>query len=130
MSFSHNRAEIIGRVGRDASMRYTAEGQAVTTFSVATDRPAKAGAKAEPDWHSVVCWLKLAEFAASYVTKGRLVFVAGRIAYRSWEGRDGVKRKGTEIVASELILLDRKPDTETPVAEPLVEPELDSDVPF
>ena len=94
MSFSLNRAELIGRLGRAPEMRYTAEGQAVTKFSLATDRPAKAGTKAETDWHQITCWGKLAEFANAYLTKGRLVFVAGRIAYRTWEGRDGVKRHG------------------------------------
>ena len=128
--YSLNRVELIGRIGRNPEMRYTAEGQAVARFSLATDRPSRAGAKAEVDWHQITCWGKLGEFSNSYVTKGRLVFVAGRIAYRSWEGRDGVKRTGTEIVVSELILLDRKPDTEAPAAEVPAEEELDNDVPF
>lgn len=125
MSFSLNRAELIGRLGRAPEMRFTQEGQAVTKFSLATDRPAKAGTKPETDWHQITCWGKLAEVANSYLTKGRLVFVAGRIAYRSWEGRDGTKRQGTEIIASELILLDRKPESEAPV-----EDEAGDDVPF
>ena len=128
--YSLNRVELIGRIGRNPEMRYTADGQAVTRFSLATDRPTRAGAKSEVDWHKITAWGKLGEFSNTYVTKGRLVFVAGRIAYRSWEGRDGVKRQGTEIVASELILLDRKPDAETPVADTPAEGELDNDVPF
>ncbi len=128
--YSLNRVELIGRIGRNPEMRYTAEGQAVTRLSLATDRPTRAGTRAEVDWHQITCWGKLGEFSNTYVTKGRLVFVAGRIAYRSWEGRDGVKRTGTEIVVSELILLDRKPDAEAPVAEVPAEEELDNDVPF
>ncbi len=128
--YSLNRVELIGRIGRNPEMRYTAEGQAVTRFSLATDRPTRAAAKSDVDWHQITLWAKLAEFANIYAMKGRLVFVAGRIAYRSWEGRDGVKRTGTEIVASELILLDRKPDAETPAAEAPAEEELDNDVPF
>ncbi len=112
MSFSLNRTELIGRLGQDPEMRYTPEGQAVSKFSLATDRPAKPGTQSEPDWHSVVCWQKLAEFAGQHLTKGRLVFVAGRLTYRSWEGKDGQRHRATEIVASELIPLDRKPNGE------------------
>ena len=60
----------------------------------------------------IVCWRKLAEFAGQYLAKGRLVYVAGRLTYRSWEDRDGQKRKTTEIVATELIPLDRRTETE------------------
>jgi single-strand DNA-binding protein len=112
MPFSLNRSELIGRLGQDPEMRYTPDGQAVTKFSLATDRPAKAGSESAPDWHSIVCWQKLAEFAGQYLSKGRLVFVAGRICYRTWEGKDGQKHRATEIVASELIPLDRKPNGE------------------
>ncbi len=112
MSRSLNKAILIGRLGRDAEMRYTAEGQAVTRFSLATDRLVKAGSQPETDWHAVVCWGRLGETAGQYLTKGRLVYVAGRIAYRTWEGKDGTRHRATEIVASELILLDRRPDAE------------------
>jgi single-strand DNA-binding protein len=96
-------------------MRYTPSGQAVTTFSVATDRPAKPDAESATDWHQIVCWEKLAEFANQYLTKGRLVFVAGRLHYRSWEAKDGQKRRAAEIVAAELIALDRKPEPQLQV---------------
>ncbi len=112
MSFSLNRTELIGRLGQDPEMRYTPEGQAVSKFSLATDRPAKPGTQSDPDWHSVVCWQKLAEFSGQHLSKGRLVFVAGRLTYRTWEGKDGQKHRGTEIVATELIPLDRKPNGE------------------
>ena len=116
MPMSHNRVELIGRTGRDAELQYLPEGQAVAKFSLATDRPTRAGTP-ETDWHQVVLWGKLAEIAGQYVTKGRLVFVAGRLAYRAWEGRDGQPRRATEIVASELVLLDRRPEAE-PAATP------------
>lgn len=93
-------------------MRYTPEGQAVTRFSLATDRPAKPGTESEADWHQVVCFGKVAEFAGQYLDRGRLVCVVGRISYRSWEGRDGQTRRATEIVANEVIALDRKPNGE------------------
>ena len=113
MGFSVNRAELIGRLGRDPDMRYTPEGHVVTKFSVATDRPTKPGAEPETDWHQVVCWGPLAEFAGQYLGKGRLVYIAGRITYRSWDGKDGQKRYATEIVASEVIALDRRPESST-----------------
>ena len=113
MGFSVNRAELIGRLGRDPDMRYTPEGHVVTKFSVATDRPTKPGAESETDWHQVVCWGPLAEFAGQYLGKGRLVYIAGRITYRSWDGKDGQKRYATEIVASEVIALDRRPESST-----------------
>lgn len=110
---SLNRTELIGRLGRDPEMRYTPDGQALTKFSLATNRPARAGAEPETDWHQIVCWGKLAEFAGQYLDKGRLVYVAGRLTYRTWEGQDGQKRRATEIVAGEIVLLDRRPETET-----------------
>jgi len=127
MSFSLNRTELIGRLGQDPEMRYTPEGQAVSKFSLATDRPAKPGTQSDPDWHSVVCWQKLAEFAGQHLSKGRLVFVAGRLTYRSWEGKDGQKHRATEIVATELIPLDRKPNGELRVVGGMDD---EADLPF
>ena len=112
MSQSVNHVQLIGRLGQNPEMHYTSDGLAVAKFSLATDRPTKPGTQSEPDWHSIVCWQKLAEFAGQYLTKGRLVFVAGRISYRAWEGKDGQKHRATEIVATELIPLDRKPNGE------------------
>jgi single-strand DNA-binding protein len=117
MPFSFNRTELIGRLGQDPEMRYTPDGQAVSKLSLATDRPAKPGTQADPDWHSIVCWQKLGEFAGQYLTKGRLVFVAGRLTYRSWDGKDGQKHRATEIVATELIPLDRKPNGDLHVVD-------------
>ena len=128
MSYSYNRVELVGRLGQDAEMRFTPEGQAVTKFSLATDRPVKAGAQPETDWHQVVCWRKLAEFAGQYLTKGRLVFVAGRLAYRAWEDKEGQKHRATEVVAAEIVLLDRRPGAETP--PPPTQAPASDDLPF
>jgi single-strand DNA-binding protein len=127
MSFSVSKVHLIGRLGQDPSMRYTSNGQAVTTFSVATDRPAKPGAKAETDWHSVTCFERLAEVSGQYLSRGRLVYVAGRLQYRSFEAKDGTTRRVAEIVATEVILLDRKPEPDLHVA-PSSKP--DDDLPF
>lgn len=104
-----NRATIIGRVTRDPEMRTTPSGQTVTTLSVATNRAwtDNAGVKQErSEFHNCVLWGKLAEIASQYVTKGRRVYVEGRIETRDWTGQDGVKRYRTEIVAENMIMLD------------------------
>jgi|SRR5215210_1427889 len=111
MPYSVNRVELIGRLGQDPNMRFTTAGQAVTRISLATDRPSRSGADAGTDWHQIVCWDKLAEFAGQHLAKGRLVFVAGRLSYRTWEGRDGQTRRAAEVTATEIILLDRRPST-------------------
>ena len=110
MTFAYNRVELIGRLGRDPEMQYTPNGQAVTRLSIATDRPKRTGAEPETDWHRVTCWGKLAEFAGQHLGKGRLVFVAGRLTYRTWEGKNGQSNHVTDIVARELTLLDRRLD--------------------
>lgn len=113
MAMSLNRVELIGRAGRDAELKYLPDGQALAKFSLATDRPTRGGT--ETDWHQVVLWGKVAEIAGEFVTRGRLVYVAGRLAYRTWEGKDGQQHRAIEIVAADLILLDRRAEAE-PVA--------------
>ena len=93
-------------------MRFTTAGLAVTRISLATDRPSRSGTETGTDWHQIVCWDKLAEFAGQHLAKGRLVFVAGRLSYRTWEGRDGQTRRAAEVTATEIILLDRRPSTD------------------
>lgn len=111
MPYSLNRVELIGRLGQDPNTRFTTAGQTVTRLSLATDRPSRPG-ETGTDWHQIVCWDQLAEFAGQHLTRGRLVFVAGRISYRTWEGRDGQRRRAAEIVATEIILLDRRPTSD------------------
>jgi single-strand DNA-binding protein len=119
MPFDHNSCQFLGCLGRDPDVRYPSEGEAVASFSLATDRPAKPGVEPVTDWHQIVCWGSLAEFAARNLTKGRRVFVAGRLTYQSWEGRDGHKRRTAEIVAGEIIPCDRRrePDSVQDAAE-------------
>src|SRR5207237_426097 len=110
MAQSVNRMLLIGRLGHDPEMRYSNDGEAVTTFSLATDRPVRPGAEPATDWHRVVCWSTLAETAGQYLAKGRLVCVIGRLTYRTWEARDGQRRTAAEVVAAEVTMLDRRPD--------------------
>lgn len=110
MASSLNRAQIIGNLTRDPELRQTTNGQSVCSFGVATNRTWKdaSGEKQEAaEFHNVVAWGKLAEICAQYLKKGRKTFVEGRLQTRDWEGQDGVRRYRTEIVADNMILLDR-----------------------
>ena len=108
-----NRAQVIGNLTRDPETRTTPNGQTVTNFSVATSFVWKdaAGVKQEkPEYHNIVAWGKLAEICQQFLGKGRKVYVEGRLQTHDWEGQDGVKRYRTEIIAENMIMLDRAPE--------------------
>ncbi|MYC37812.1 MAG: single-stranded DNA-binding protein [Chloroflexi bacterium] len=105
MAKTINKVELLGRVGNDPEMRYTASGIAVTQLRLATDRLRRDGDD-ETDWHQVVVWDKLAEAVAQYVEKGQRIYVAGRLAQNSWTGDDGQRRYRTEIHAQDVVFLD------------------------
>jgi single-strand DNA-binding protein len=108
-----NKCMIIGNLGADPEMRYTANGNAVTTFRVATSRSYNGNdgeRHEETEWFSVVTWSRLAETCAQYLTKGRQVYVEGRMQTRSWDGQDGVKRYRTELIAEEVRFLGQRGD--------------------
>src|SRR5688572_20808331 len=97
---------IIGNLGKDPEMRFTANGSAVTTFSVAASRAynsREGERKEETEWFNVVAWNKLAETCSQFLAKGRRVYVEGRLSTRSWEGQDGQRHWRTEIVASDVL---------------------------
>ena len=103
-----NKAMVIGHLGADPEMRYTANGNAVTTFNVATSRQFSGPdgeRREETEWFRVVTWNRLAETCSQYLTKGRLVYVEGRMQTRSWDGQDGQKRYTTELIAQEVKFL-------------------------
>lgn len=105
---SLNRAQIIGNLTRDPELRTTGSGQSVVNYGVATNRSYKdaSGEKVEQtEFHNIVAWGKLADICAQYLTKGQKVFVEGRLQTREWEGQDGSKRRTTEIVADNMIML-------------------------
>ncbi len=109
---SLNRAQIIGNLTRDPELRNTTSGQSVTNFTVATSSQwnDQSGQKQErSEVHSVVAWGKLAEICSQDLAKGRKVYVDGRLQTREWETQDGQKRQRTEIVAENMIILDRPP---------------------
>ncbi len=110
MSMYLNRAMIIGNLTRDPELRTTSGGQTVATFGVATNHSwtdASGQKQEKAEFHNIVAWGKLAEICGQYLTKGRKVYVEGRIQTRDWEGQDGQKRFRTEIVAETMIMLDR-----------------------
>lgn len=104
-----NRATIIGRLTRDPELRTTTTGKSVASVSVATGRTwtDQAGAKQEKtEYHNCVLWGKLADIVGQYLTKGRKVYMEGRLETRDWTGQDGVKRYRTEIIVDNMIMLD------------------------
>lgn len=118
---SLNRATIIGRLGKDPEVRYTADGKPVATFSVATEETwkNKNGEKQKKtEWHNIVAWNKLAEIVEEYVCKGMLVFIEGKMQTREYTDRDGIKRRTFEIIAHSLqMLAGGKPKDQTSHAE-------------
>ncbi len=106
-----NKAILIGRLGADPEIRYTPDGTQVTNLNVATNEQwkDKNGEKQDrTEWHKVVTFRKLAEICGTYLSKGSLVYLEGRIQTRSWDDKEGNKRYTTEIVASEMRMLERK----------------------
>jgi single-strand DNA-binding protein len=112
-SRSVNKVILIGHLGKDAETKFTPNGTARTTFTIATNRRWKdqqSGEwKEETDWHNIIMWR--AENVANYLTKGSRVYVEGRLQTRSWDDKDGRKNYMTEIVVDELILLGGRGDT-------------------
>jgi len=106
------KAQIIGNLGGDPELRYTAAGRPFATFNVACNRTfstAEGERKEETEWFRVTAWAKLAELCTQFLSKGRRVYIEGRLSTRSWEGQDGLKRFSVEINASEMVLLDSRP---------------------
>ncbi|MDZ7291317.1 MAG: single-stranded DNA-binding protein [candidate division KSB1 bacterium] len=106
-----NKVMLIGHLGGDPELKYTPGGQAVATFSVATNEVYKdkeGNPQERAEWHRIVAWNRLAEVAAEYLKKGQQVYVEGRLQTRSWNDKDGVKRYITEIVANTFQFLGRK----------------------
>ncbi len=121
-----NKVMLIGRLGADPEMRYTASGSPVTTFRLAVGRQWRDSAGEihdETEWFNIVAWNRLAETCNQYLTRGARVYVEGRLQTRSWEDQQsGQTRYRTEVIASDLIMLDsrssREPEDYPPTREP------------
>ncbi len=131
-----NKAILVGNLGADPEMRYTPSGTAVANFNIATSetRKNKEGQKeVQTEWHKIVAFGRLAEICGEYLSKGKQVYVEGRIQNRNWEDRDGNKRYTTEIIINTMQMLGSKegarsdagagapqggpPDTDAPAAD-------------
>jgi len=111
MTRSLNRATLIGNITRDPELKYTPQGTAVCTFSIATNRSWKTESgeqKENAEFHRIVAWDKLAEICNQLLKKGSRVFVEGRIQTRKWAGQDGQDRYTTEIVITDMMMLERR----------------------
>jgi single-strand DNA-binding protein len=131
---SYSKTIIVGNCGEQPELRFTPTGNAVSTFNVAVNhyyKNSKGEEKEEVNWHTIVCWNKLAELTNQYLNKGSAVFITGRLSNRNWTSEDGVKHYKTEIVAEKVIFLDTKNNGK--VAQPEAESGGDvepNDIPF
>lgn len=132
-----NKVMVMGNLGADPEMRYTTNGAAVTTFSVAVNEQwndQNGERRARTEWFSVVTWNKTAENCAQYLRKGSLVFVEGRLQTRSWDGQDGKKQYRTEVVGDRVNFIDtgeRRGEPRPPVARGDADGDIDpDDLPF
>lgn len=125
-----NRVVLIGRLANDPELKFTPSGIAVTTFTLAVNRVPNSQGEREADFIPIVAWRQSAEFAANYLTKGRLVAVEGRLQVRSWVAPDGTRRKSAEVVADNLKSLDRpKEQSDVPPVTDAPTDELSPDIP-
>ncbi|MDR3227668.1 MAG: single-stranded DNA-binding protein [Prevotellaceae bacterium] len=109
-----NKVMIIGNAGKDPELRHLDNGVSVVTLPVATTERYKdknGDTKEQTEWHNIVFWRQLAEFAEKYVRKGSQLFIEGRLRTRNWEDQSGNKKYVTEIVADNIRLLGRRPDS-------------------
>ncbi len=133
---SVNKMIAIGNLGSEPEMRFTPNGRPVTSFSVATNRrytTSEGERREETEWFTVVAWGRLAEQCNQFLTKGRLVYVEGRLRMHTWESQDGQRRYRNEIVADRVSFLDRQavaPLPEEKVEEGGVEELEPEDIPF
>jgi single-strand DNA-binding protein len=106
-----NKVILVGNLGKDPELRYPNSGVAVATFSMATSeswKDAEGNLQERTQWHSIVAWRKLAETCGEYLKKGSKVFVEGKIQYRTYDDKNGVKRYVTEIVMDTMVMLDSR----------------------
>jgi len=106
-----NKVILIGNLGKDPELRYTPNGTAVASFSIATNERWKnkeGNFQDHTEWHRIVAWRKLAETVGEYLKKGSQVYIEGRLRTRTWEDQNGNKRTTTEIVADSLQMLGRR----------------------
>jgi len=142
MARSLNKVQLIGNLGKDPELRYTTGGIATASFSLATDESYKdqdGNLVEKVQWHNIVAWRKLADICNQYLKKGSKIYLEGKIQYRTYDDKNGVKRYVTDIVMDQLLMLDsrggggsapaRMNDTETSAPE-TTPPTEEADLPF
>lgn len=137
---SLNKVMLIGKLGKDPEVRFTASGQAVAGFSLATNEKFKNKSgewEERTEWHNITLWGKLAEIAGEYLSKGKLAYIEGRLQTRKWQDKSGNDRYTTEIVGDKMQLLSPKGDGSRsseaphPATSGFEEPPImDDDIPF
>jgi len=137
---SVNKVILLGRLGSDPELKYLPSGTPVANFNIATDEvwiDRNNEKQKRTEWHRIVAWGKRAEFCGEYLSKGRLVYIEGRLRSRSWEDRNGNQRTTTEVNSTEIVLLGRRPEEareeapEESATETHEEGEItDEDIPF
>jgi single-strand DNA-binding protein len=108
---SVNKIIVIGNVGRDPELRYTANGKSMVTFSLATNHNYQNPSgewQEQTEWFRVIAWNQLAERVMERIQKGSQAYVEGRLQTRTWTGNDGKERKDVEIIANSILSLDRR----------------------
>jgi single-strand DNA-binding protein len=114
MAKSVNKVILVGRLGKDPELKYTASGTPFCRFSMATDdvwNDKSSGERQEKtEWHNIVAWDRLAEICNQYLTKGRLVYIEGALQTREWDDQDGNKRRTTEVRARDMVMLGGAPE--------------------
>ena len=136
MSNGLNKVLIIGNLGSDPEIKYTASGSAVANLSIATSERWKdrntGEQKEQVEWHRVVLFSRLAEIAEQYLKKGSKVFVEGKLQTRDWEDAEGKKRYTTEVIAREMTMLDSRPGSDNASQPQSSSPEnnFEEDIPF
>ena len=113
-----NKVVLIGRLGRDPEVRYTSDGQAVANFSVATSEKWKDKNTGEmqerTEWHNIVAWRRLGEICGEYLSKGKLVYIEGKLTHRKYTDQNNIDRYVTEVVGNMLRILERSERSSSP----------------
>ncbi|MCS7263281.1 MAG: single-stranded DNA-binding protein [Armatimonadetes bacterium] len=115
-----NRVILVGRLVADPEIRYTPDGIPIASFRIAVDRPTKKGLERQTDFIRIVTFRRLAEFAQSYLTKGRLVLVEGRLQVSNYTDRMGQRRTSVDVIAFTVQFMDKKPEGAMPAVPPVV----------
>jgi len=129
---SLNKVILIGRVGEKPEGRYTSSGKSTSGFSIATNETwgSDEDRQDRTEWHNIVTWGKLAEFASDYLQKGQLICIEGKLRTRSWQDKEDNTRKTTEIVAEKITTLEWKGKKTASDAEVADSDEEEEELPF